>query len=155
LPDNYFLLKIDNILVVDWRKTMSNEIGSVMWVDLTVPDAAAIRDFYSQVVGWRPEPVDMGEYEDYNMTIAGSGKPAVGVCHARASNANVPPVWLIYVTVPNVAESVRRCVELGGRILDGPRDMGGAQFCAIQDPAGAVLALYEVPPQTDQVDAPV
>ena len=123
---------------------MSSEMGSVMWVDLTVGDAEGIRDFYSEVVGWRPEPVDVGDYEDYNMTIAGSGKAAVGVCHARGSNANLPPVWLIYVTVPDVAASARRCVALGGKIMDGPRDMGGSLFCAIQDPAGAVMALYEV-----------
>lgn len=121
---------------------MSNEVGSVMWVDLTVPDAAQIRDFYSEVVGWRPEPVDMEGYEDYTMTTAG-GKAVTGVCYARGINANVPPVWLIYVTVTDVAASARRCVELGGRIVDGPRDMGGSLFCAIQDPAGAVLALYE------------
>jgi predicted enzyme related to lactoylglutathione lyase len=32
----------------------------VAWQDLTVPNAEAIRDFYAVVVGWRPEPVDMG-----------------------------------------------------------------------------------------------
>jgi predicted enzyme related to lactoylglutathione lyase len=122
---------------------MSNEIGSVVWVDLTVADAEGIRDFYREVVGWRPEPVDMGEYEDYNMTIPASGKPAVGVCHARDTNANVPPAWLIYVAVPDVTASAQRCVELGGKIMDGPRLMGPSLFCAIQDPAGAMLALYE------------
>ena len=31
------------------------QIGSVVWRDLTVPDAAPVRDFYAQVVGWDPE----------------------------------------------------------------------------------------------------
>ena len=35
-------------------------------------------------------------------------------------------------------------VDLGGRVVDGPRSMGGgARMCTIQDPAGAVCALYE------------
>ena len=33
------------------------EIGSIVWRDLTVPDAAAIKDFYSQVVGWKSAPL--------------------------------------------------------------------------------------------------
>jgi uncharacterized protein len=34
--------------------------GTVAWHDITVPDAERLRDFYAAVVGWRPEPVDMG-----------------------------------------------------------------------------------------------
>ena len=26
--------------------------GSIAWIDLTVPDATGIRDFYKDVVGW-------------------------------------------------------------------------------------------------------
>jgi len=38
------------------------EAGTIVWTDLTVENAGEIRDFYCQVVGWRPEPVDMGDY---------------------------------------------------------------------------------------------
>jgi len=37
--------------------------------------------------------------------------------------------------------SAGRCAELGGHVIDGPREMGGMRFCVIQDPAGAVMAL--------------
>ncbi|MFT5143902.1 MAG: putative enzyme related to lactoylglutathione lyase [Rhodothermales bacterium] len=56
--------------------------GTVTWFDLTVPDAARLRDFYAAVVGWKPEPVKMGDYDDYTMTVPGTGDPATGVCHA-------------------------------------------------------------------------
>jgi hypothetical protein len=42
-----------------------------------------------------------------------------------------------------VAAPPRRCVALGGQVLDGPRPMGSKQFCVIRDPAGAVAALIE------------
>jgi hypothetical protein len=36
-------------------------------------------------------------------------------------------------------------VELGGKVLLGPRAMGPkARYCVIQDPAGAFAALYGV-----------
>ena len=65
-----------------------------------------------------------------------------GICHARGSNANLPAQWLMYVVVEDVEASARHCVELGGELLDGPRELGGGRFCVIRDPAGAVCALY-------------
>jgi predicted enzyme related to lactoylglutathione lyase len=115
--------------------------GSVVWIDLSVPDAQSVRRFYSEVVGWRSEPVGMGGYEDYSMLPAGAGDPVAGICHARGVNAKLPAQWLIYVTVGDLAASVRRCQELGGRVIDGPRSMGEQKVCVIQDPAGAVVGL--------------
>ncbi len=43
------------------------EVGSISWFDLTVQNTEEVRDFYSKVVGWEPEPVSLGEYDDFNM----------------------------------------------------------------------------------------
>jgi predicted enzyme related to lactoylglutathione lyase len=117
-------------------------VGSVTWRDLTVANASEIRDFYAAVVGWKPSAQSMGDYDDYNMTIPATGETAAGICHARGGNAGIPPHWLIYITVADVDASASRCTELGGKVLDGPRSMGGGRFAVIQDPAGAVAALY-------------
>ncbi len=116
-------------------------VGSITWQDLTVADAEEVRGFYADVVGWKASPVEMGGYNDFNMNIPGSGKTVAGICHARGPNAKLPPHWLIYITVADVDESVRRCVELGGKVIDGPRPMGEFRFCVIEDPAGAVAGL--------------
>lgn len=119
------------------------EVGAVGWFDLTVPEAEKIRDFYSAVTGWRSEPVDMGDYNDFSMTLPGSGQPIGGICHARGSNAGLPPAWLVYITVDDVDASAKTCSDLGGEIVTAPRDMGSmGRFCVIQDPAGAVAALF-------------
>lgn len=118
------------------------EVGTVVWRDLTVGNAGELRDFYTEVVGWKAEPVDMGEYSDFNMTAPESGNPMAGVCHARGTNADLPQQWLMYVVVDDLDRSVRRCTELGGEVLVGPKGMGKARYCVIRDPAGAVLALY-------------
>ena len=116
-------------------------VGSITWRDLTVKEAEKVRDFYSKVVGWKTSPVDMGGYNDFNMNLPGSGETVAGICHARGPNAKLPPQWLIYITVADADESAKRCVELGGKIIDGPRMMGEYRFCVIQDPAGAIAAL--------------
>jgi predicted enzyme related to lactoylglutathione lyase len=120
------------------------EIGSIGWVDLTVPNAGEVRDFYAQVVGWKPQGLDMGGYEDFVMAAPGSGEGKAGVCHARGGNAGLPPVWLVYLVVEDLDTSAARCVELGGKILAPARPAGpSGRFCVIQDPAGAVAALFQ------------
>ena len=116
-------------------------IGSIVWQDLTVPNAPEVRDFYCQVVGWEYTGHDMEGYNDFNINLPGAAETVAGICNARGSNANVPPQWLVYISVADVAASVRRCEELGGKVVDGPRSMGETTFCVIQDPAGAVAAL--------------
>jgi uncharacterized protein len=120
-----------------------NQPGTIVWHDLTVPNAEPVRDFYAAVVGWKPEPVDMKGYDDYNMVSTGSGEPVAGVCHARGVNAKIPPQWLIYVTVADLDASLRSCTALGGTVVDGPRSMGTQRFAVVRDPAGAHLGLIQ------------
>ena len=114
--------------------------GKIEWRDLTVADAEHIADFYSHVVGWQAQPVSMGDYNDFNMVNA-DGETVAGVCHARGGNTGLPSQWLMYVRVDSVKDSITQCLQLGGKVLHGPRDMCGEQFTVIQDPQGAVLAL--------------
>jgi len=121
-------------------------VGKITWTDLTVPNADVVRDFYSAVVGWRAEPVDMGGYADYGMLPPDAQGAAAGICHARGVNEGIPGQWLPYIHVADLDESLRRCRELGGEILHGPRDMGSfGQFCVIRDPAGACAGLMGPP----------
>ena len=117
------------------------QVGSIVWHDLTVPDAKSITDFYCDVIGWQAAPHEMGSYHDFDIKTPKDGAIITGICHARANNANLPPQWLIYVQVADVDASAERCLTLGGQVLDGPRQMGDYRFCVIQDPAGAMLAL--------------
>ncbi len=122
---------------------MSNEIGKIGWVDITVDDADGLRDFYRKVVGWQVDEVGMGDYADYSMTMPGSGEAVAGICHARGSNAELPGGWLMYIVVGDVHASAAACRDNGGRIVVEPRGLAGGQFCVIEDPSGATAALYQ------------
>lgn len=121
-------------------------IGSVSWMDLTVPDATKVSDFYGAVVGWKKMGLDMGGYEDYCMMPPGKKKPASGICHARGDNADLPAQWLIYITVADLRASLKTCLAHGGEIVRNVREMGPmGKMAVIRDPAGAVAALFEFP----------
>jgi predicted enzyme related to lactoylglutathione lyase len=81
-------------------------VGRISWLHLTISDASAIRDFYRQVVEWSVQNLeleDSGErYADYNM-LGEDGTPAAGICHARGVNVGLPPVWMIYLAVGDLA----------------------------------------------------
>ena len=127
----------------------SPAVGSVGWMDLTVPDAVATRDFYAAVVGWTSSGLDMGGYEDFLIFRPGLAEPMAGICHARGANADIPPQWLMYIVVADLDRSTAECEARGGRVLTEARSAGkGARFRVIQDPAGAAVAIvaYDAPP---------
>lgn len=116
--------------------------GRIGWTDLTVPDAPGIRDFWAAVTGWEPDPVSMGDYSDFNMLDA-EGRPAAGICHARGSNADIPPTWLSYVVVADMNAALGAAGRLGGEVVVPPRGPEGGRLAVVRDPAGAMLALWE------------
>jgi predicted enzyme related to lactoylglutathione lyase len=130
-------------------------VGKIAWTDLTVPEANKVRDFYASVVGWTVSDVDMGGYSDYCMNQPANGVSSAGICWHRGINTGLPPVWLIYIQVANLEESVRKCEELGGRIVRAVSEMGEqGRYCVIQDPAGAVAALFQRPCRTSNPAGP-
>lgn len=119
--------------------------GTLIGLDLTVPNAEGVRDFYASVIGWDVEPFDLGAYSDYFMKAPSSGDIVAGICHARGENADLPPQWLTYVVVADLEESLRRVEAGGGSAVTAIKgEAGSTRYCVIRDPAGAHLSLMEV-----------
>lgn len=120
------------------------QIGTILWTDLTIDNAEEVSKFYSKVIGWKSEPVSMGDYNDFSMANPASDDPVAGVCHKRGDNADLPSQWLNYFSVDNLEQSIESCKQLGGKIIVEPKAMGEmGKYCIIEDPAGAVCALFE------------
>ena len=119
--------------------------GCISWVDLAVADAGSTRDFYRDVIGWSVLDVPMQDagdsYADFSM-VGAHGKPAAGVCHARGMNQGLPPVWMIYLPVGDLPESLRRVEEEGGKVIKETKGADGeVAYAVIQDPVGVYIAL--------------
>lgn len=120
-------------------------VGAIISADLTVPNADALLGFYQAVIGWDSEALTMqdeqGTYADHVVKDQ-TGQWVGGICHQRGVNADLPPVWLVYIQVADIAKSLEQCVALGGEVLKRSYLEGGSlQYAVIKDPAGAVLAL--------------
>jgi uncharacterized protein len=119
--------------------------GRIHWLDLTVPHASATLNFYQRVVGWavRDVAVEDGDhrYVDYEL-LRDDGDPVAGIRHAHGVNAGLPPVWMIHLPVGDLAESLRRVGEEGGKIIRATRGSDREYvYAAVQDPVGACVAL--------------
>ena len=122
--------------------------GSIVSTDLTSHHAEELKEFYQQVIGWESEDLTMkdesGVYEDYVMKDK-AGNWVAGICHSRGANKDLPFQWIVYIQVDNVAESIKKCKELGGKVLKEVKsEEGQCQYALLEDPHGAVLAITRI-----------
>lgn len=121
--------------------------GKIAWCDLTVPNADSVKDFYQQVTGWNGQATAVEDYQDWTMYPTNSegkdsGSAVAGICHQKGPNKDLPSVWMVYITVENVRQAAEKAIQAGGKVL---RDPGDGPVAVVQDPAGAVFALYQTP----------
>lgn len=126
-----------------------NNTGSIISADLTIKNADSIRDFYKEVIGWDFDAFEMsddeGNYSDY-VAKDKSGNWVGGICHKRGGNKDLPPQWIVYVTVQDIKSSMEACTKLGGKVLkENKNEEGNYTYVLIEDPSGAILAI--TPPQ--------
>lgn len=122
--------------------TEQNErIGCICWLTLAVEDALASRDFYRQVIGWNSKSIDAEDGDDqvanFEMQMD-NDIAAAEICQFRSDDADVPSVWLIHLPVADLAESLRRVSECGGKVI---KEYGHAKYAVIRDPVGVYFAL--------------
>ena len=119
--------------------------GTFSWTDLSTPDQAAARAFYSSLFGWSLEDNPVSEGVVYTVALL-DGRPVAAISpqpeQQRAAGA--PPMWNSYVTVRDVDASARRAGELGGSVHAGPFDvMQAGRMAVVQDPQGAFFMLWQ------------
>ncbi|MEZ4266881.1 MAG: VOC family protein [Myxococcota bacterium] len=119
---------------------MSYTPGTFCWYEITTGDPAKARAFYTRVLGWAINDVDMGPIGSYPMILNGE-TPIGGVA---PSPENTPSFWNCYIAVADVDASAAAVRELGGTIHMGPEDIPGVgRFAVAADPQGAVLTLFK------------
>jgi predicted enzyme related to lactoylglutathione lyase len=114
--------------------------GRFVWYELLTTDPKAAIQFYSDVVGWKTQPWETGEYTMW----VGSQGPLGGVSSLpdEAKKMGAPPYWQATVEVADVDRAVSLVKERGGKILFGPVDVPKiGRMAVIADPQGAAIAM--------------
>ena len=85
----------------------------------------------------------MGPNEFYTL-LEKAGRDAAAACTLRPDQKGVPPHWQVYVAVERADAAATRARDLGGTVLAPPFDvMDSGRMAVIQDPTGAVFAVWE------------
>jgi predicted enzyme related to lactoylglutathione lyase len=117
-----------------------NAPGALCWNELGSPDVEGSAKFYGDLLGWTTTPME-GADPAYLVIMTADGHSNGGIRPPAPPNA--PPFWLVYFASSDLAASLDRTGELGGNVLVGATDIGIAKIAVVQDPQGAVFALYE------------
>ena len=119
--------------------------GVFCWTELMTRDVAKAKQFYGDLIGWKMTDQQMGDFTYTMLTPPGSKEPVGGMMQMDGPQwEGIPPHWMPYIMVENVDDSAKRVTELGGKLNLPPTDIPKiGRFCVIEDPTGAVIALYQ------------
>jgi predicted enzyme related to lactoylglutathione lyase len=111
------------------------------WVDLSTSDAAAAREFYSQLFGWKIEVNPDPQYGGYGMADVG-GKRVAGIAPKMSPEA--PTAWSIYIGTDDADDLAKKVQAAGGKVVAAPFDVGDqGRMAVFQDPTGAVISAWQ------------
>jgi hypothetical protein len=121
----------------------SPDPGDWTWSELFARDPAKAGQYYQSVAGYEVLPDTRTESAGAFVLVSGG--------FSRASILPVPnrpkarPVWLLFVRVQSVKDTVDRVAGLGGRVLLAPNGQQTGYWKAIiADPAGAPIGIVQL-----------
>jgi hypothetical protein len=116
-----------------------NEPGSLVWTELISNDLDASSRFYTALLGWGIEPMEMGpDQPPYSVyTVAGEG--IAGGMHPPMEG--MPSFWGIYFATGDCDATVAKAESLGATVIAAPMDLPVGRMAALQDPTGAMFSV--------------
>jgi predicted enzyme related to lactoylglutathione lyase len=124
-----------------------NVPSAMTWNDLATRDVGAAKDFYTRLVGWEAEDLDMGG-TTYTM-FSNADRSNGGVWDMAGSFPDeMPSHWMAWFLVDDASATTARVTELGGSVVRKPNEGGGLISALVQDPSGATFGVV----QSDQTD---
>jgi uncharacterized protein len=115
-----------------------NQAGALSWNELATPDIDASANFYGELFGWKYETFE-GMPMPYMVIQTADGNSNGGL---RGAMENEPTYWLVYFGTDNIENGMASATDLGADTLVPATDIGMGQIGVLQDPQGAVFALY-------------
>jgi predicted enzyme related to lactoylglutathione lyase len=114
-----------------------NAPGALCWNELNTTDMDAAKDFYGGLFGWTVQP--FGDGPDPYLVVMNGENGNGGI---RPAPNGMPPNWMVYFAIEDVEAGMTKVKDLGGSVHAGPIDIQIARIAIVEDPQGAIFALY-------------
>jgi predicted enzyme related to lactoylglutathione lyase len=131
---------------VDGNMSLADSAGRICWDELLTPDPAAAEKFYSSVIGYKTESMEMGGGMKYTLFLRDEkrpdGKPRQGAGMMKMPPMVPHPFWLSYVAVKDCDQSMEKAKKLGATITMPPTEIPNiGRFSTMLDPTNAPIAI--------------
>lgn len=93
----------------------ADQHGMVGWNELIAADPKAAKAFYSEVVGWKWREGPMAAEMEYHLFGTGEEGGDAGGMMPKGEQMPVS-AWVLYFTTHDIAKTVARVTELGGKV---------------------------------------
>jgi predicted enzyme related to lactoylglutathione lyase len=124
---------------------MSHKPSGFIWYELITSDLEAAAKFYGEVVGWSMKSAGAPGSDYSQWSIGAETIGGAMAISADAAAGGMRPVWLGYLNVADVDESVAAIVAAGGASHMPAWDIPGVgRIAMVGDPQGA--AFYVMTP---------
>jgi predicted enzyme related to lactoylglutathione lyase len=118
--------------------------GKICWNEISTPDMGASIAFYTQLMGWSSQDIEMPGGNSYTMFM--QGEKMIAGC-ISPDDKNAPPMWLSYILVEDIDASAAKAASLGATIMMERVDLPMGSFVVFADPQGAVIAFWQNNPE--------
>jgi hypothetical protein len=138
-------------------RTGPNPPGDFIWYELMTTDPKGAKAFYDAVIGWNIQAEAMPGPVEYRMIGRSDGGSAGGVLTLTddMTQHGARPVWLGYINVSDVDETVATIERAGGAALMPASDIPDVgRIAMVKDPQGAPFYVMKpIPPAGREKDA--
>lgn len=119
------------------------EPGDWIWAVYQSADAGRAAAFYQDLGNYEVVAGDpVGNAESFTLQAEGFARAVL--VEIPPGRIELRPEWIYFVRVADVATSVAKAVELGGRVIVAPRpDLEEGRLGVVTDSGGALLGLME------------
>ncbi len=113
------------------------------WIDLSSPDPAASREFYSSLFGWKVEVSPDPQYGGYGIArLADGGEDVAGIGGKMMPDA--PTTWNLYIGTDDAGALGSAVESAGGTVIAPAFDVGEmGRMAVFADAIGAVISAWQ------------
>ena len=118
--------------------------GVTSWIDVTVDDVEAAKDFYGRLFGWTFTQATPPGIPVRYVIAQLDGQDVAGIGGPAEPTGSPAGVWSTYVAVDDIDAAIASVEAAGGRVVHPVEQAGeGGHNATVADPSGVEISLWQ------------
>ncbi|RDG40049.1 VOC family protein [Streptomyces corynorhini] len=119
--------------------------GTPVWNELITRETSTVGKFYEALFGYDVEATVSADFDFVTLRL--EGRPVASLHgRGRALGRDLGSHWMTYFEVDDTDAAARLVTELGGHVIQSPREGATGRHATVADPEGAVFSVVQSDP---------